>query len=103
MLPEKTELQEVLNPQRYDTVIVHDSPDDPPALSIPRQIRTFSTLIPVIFLADRFDADRAAKALSTGADYYLWDILGINCQNLLVPVIKNLVQHRRIEEEMAWG
>jgi len=67
-MPEKTELRDVLTRQRYDTVIVHDSPDDSPALSIPRQIRTFSTVIPVIFLADIFDADRAAKALSTGAD-----------------------------------
>jgi PAS domain S-box-containing protein len=86
--------------QRYDIVLVHDAAPDSPALSIPRQIRTFNTVIPVIFLTDALDADRSATALNTGADYYLWGITGENCQNLLVPVIINLVKHRRIDEQI---
>ena len=100
LLPEKTVLLEALTRQKYDIVIVHDPSADSPALSIPRQIRTFNTVIPVVFLTDTLDAGRAATALNTGADYYLWGITGENCQNLLVPVIKNLVRHRRIDEQI---
>ena len=101
LLPEKTALVEALTRQRYDIVIVHDDAADSPARSIPRQIRTFNTVVPVLFLTDTLDADRAAMALNSGADYYLWGITEENCQNLLVPVINNLVQHRRIEEQLV--
>ena len=100
LLPEKTAIREALTRQGYDIVIVHDNSADSPAIAIPRQIRTFNTVIPVLFLTDNLDADRAALALNTGADYYLWDVTEENCQNLLVPVIKNLVLHRRVEEQI---
>ena len=101
LLPEKTALQEALNRQSFDIVILHKNPGDAAEIEILRQIRILNTLIPIIVLTDTLDVDRAAIALNAGADYYLWDVTEENCQNLLVPVIKNLVLHRRIEEQMV--
>lgn len=100
-LPEKTDLRESLNRHTYDIVLVHDNSADSHGIEILRQIRTFNTTFPVIFLTDTLDVDFAALVLNAGADYYLWDIIRENYQNLLVPVIKNLVMHRRIEEQMV--
>lgn len=99
-LPEKTDIGEALSRQSHDIVIIHDNSDDYPGVEILRKIRTCNTVIPVLFLTDALDGDRAASALNTGADYYLWDVTEENHQDLLVPVIKSLVAHRRIEEQM---
>ena len=93
-LPEKTDIGEALSRQSPDIVIIHDNADDYPEIEILRKIRTCNTVVPVLFLTDALDGDCAARALSAGADYYLWDVTEKNHQDLLVPVIKNLVAHR---------
>ena len=100
LLPEKTDLPEALSQQKYDIVIVHENPGDSAAIDILQQIRNLNPLIPVIVLTDTLDGDLALQALNAGADYYLWDITRENYQNLVVPVVKNLVQHRTMEEHL---
>jgi diadenylate cyclase len=99
-LPEKTDMGEVLSRQSPDIVIIHDHSDGNPGIEILQKIRTCNTVVPVLFLTDVLNSDCAARALSAGADYYLWDVTEENHQDLLFPVIKNLVRHRRIEEQM---
>jgi len=101
LLPDKTDLREALTRQRYDIVIVYDRSAGSDGIGILSHLRTFNTVIPVLFLTETPDADRAAMALDAGADYYFWDDTGKNCQNLLVPVIKNLVSHRTVEEQIV--
>lgn len=100
-LPEKTDIGEALSRQSPDIVIIHDNSGDYPEIEILRKIRTCNTVVPVLFLTDALNVDRADRALSTGADYYLWDVTDKNHQDLLVPVIKRLVAHRRIEEQIV--
>jgi diadenylate cyclase len=99
-LPEKTDIGEVLSRQNPDIVIIHDHSDDYPGIEVLQKIRTCNTVVPVLFLTDVLNSDRAARALRSGADYYLWDVTKENHQDLLFPVIKNLVLHRQIEEQM---
>jgi diadenylate cyclase len=101
LLPEKTDLREALARKGYDIVILHENTGDSATIQILREIHTQNTLVPFIVLSDTLDDDLALKALNAGADYYLWDITDKNYRNLLLPVIKNLVQHRRIEERMV--
>ena len=101
LLPEKTGLREALTGQNYDIVVIHENPGDSAAIEILQQVRILNHLIPVIVLTDTLDSDLALRTLTAGADYYLWDITWENYPNLLVPVIKNLVQHRTMEEQMV--
>lgn len=100
-LPETADIEEALSRQGYDILIVHSRAGDSSGIDILLHIRTRDILVPFLLLTDTLDADLAARALSSGADYYLWDITEQNCQNLLVPVIKNLVLHRETEEQMV--
>ena len=99
LLPETTELREAL--ARHDIVILHENPGDSALIEILREIRIQNTLIPCIVLSDTLDADLALQALTAGADSYLWDINRENYQRLLVPVIKNPVEHRKTEEQLV--
>jgi PAS domain S-box-containing protein len=99
LLAETTDLSEALT--RYDIVIVHGDPGDSGTIEIVREIRTKNPLIPVIALSDMLDSELAHQVLTAGADYYLWDISLETCQKLLVPVIRNLVQHRKTEEQLV--
>ena len=96
LLPETTDLGEALTGQQYAIVIIHVNPGDSAAVEILRQVRTQQSLIPVIVLTDTLDRNLALQALSTGADYYLWDITRENYPDLLIPVIKKLVQHYKV-------
>jgi diadenylate cyclase len=100
-LPETTDLQDALTRERYDIVIIHDNSRDAAALEILRQVRATTSVIPVIFSTGTHDVDRAATAFDAGADYYLRDVTRETCQDLLVPVIRNLVLHRTREEQMV--
>jgi len=101
LLPEATDLREVMSRQKFDILIVHANPGDSAPFEILRQIRTQKSLIPVIVLTDTLDSDLAFRSLTAGADYYLWDITRENYDHLLVPVIKNLVQQCKAGELMV--
>jgi diadenylate cyclase len=98
LLPETNDLREALNEERYDIVIIHDNSRDAAAFGIIRQVRAMTTVVPVIFSTGMHDVDRAAMAFDAGADSYLRDVSRETCQDLLVPVIKHLVQRRTSEE-----
>ena len=95
-LPATMNLLEALTQQSYDIVIVYIHSIDSTGIEI-----LWNTQVPFILLTDTLDVDLAARALNAGADYYLWDITEEKCQKLLPPVIKNLVLHRKIEEQMV--
>jgi len=101
LLPEATDLREVMSRQKFDILIVHANPGDSAPVEILQQICTQKSLIPVIVLTDTLDSDLALRALTAGADSYLWDITRENYDHLLVPVIKNLVQHCNVREQMV--
>jgi len=101
LLPEATDLREVMSRQKFDILIVHANPGDSAPVEILQQICTQKSLIPVIVLTDTLDSDLALRALTAGADSYLWDITRENYDHLLVPVIRNLVQHCNVREQMV--
>ena len=92
---------EALAGETFDIIITHTRAGDAAGIDTLHDIRTREILVPFVLLTDTLDASLAARALGSGADYYLWDITEENYQDLLVPVIKNLVQHRKIEEQMV--
>lgn len=100
ILPDKTDLRETLLQKDYDFCIVHENSDESTGIEIVRQIHTLNPLIPIIFLTDLLDVDLGARILKAGADSYLWDITREHYQNLLVPAIKNIVQHRKTEAQV---
>jgi diadenylate cyclase len=100
LLPETNDIREALDKNEYDIVILHDGSGDPVALEMLRQVRAVATGIPVIFSTGTHGGDRAAMAFDAGADYYLRDPGREPCQDLLVPVIRHLVQHRTMEEQV---
>jgi PAS domain S-box-containing protein len=69
-------------------------------MEIIRQIRTITASLPIIFMDGAFDAGHGVSALEAGADYYLWDTGKKAVWDLLIPIIRNLVLHRRIEERL---
>jgi PAS domain S-box-containing protein len=101
LVPKTTDLREAITRQSPDIVIVHDNPRGSAGTEILSQIRDLDPLVPVVVLTGTRDVDLAARALNAGADYYLWDITRETCQKVLVPVIRNLVRHRRNEAQLA--
>jgi DNA-binding response OmpR family regulator len=100
LLPEEMDLREALSKQRYDIAMVQDDRDDVRAIETLQRIRRMDASIPLIFLTGTLDIDLGANALNAGADCYLWDYTRERYQDLLVPVIKNLVQRHRREEQV---
>jgi PAS domain S-box-containing protein len=97
-LREKADLPKAL--PGHDIVVIHDNSRGSPGIEVLREIRNQNEVIPIIFLTDSLDVDRGAMALKAGADSYLWDFARENYQDLLIPVMKNLVLHRAIDERM---
>ena len=97
-LREKADLPKAL--PGHDIVIIHENSPGSPEIEVLREIRNQNEVIPIIFLTDSLDVDRGAMALKAGADSYLWDFARENYQDLLIPVMKNLVLHRAIDERM---
>jgi PAS domain S-box-containing protein len=99
-LPETRDLREALDEHPYDIVIIHDNSRDAAAIETIQEVRAATSVLPVIFSTGTHDVARAAMAFDAGADSYLWDVTKETCQDLLVPVMKNLVLHRTIEERL---
>ncbi|HPH34550.1 MAG TPA: PAS domain S-box protein [Methanoregulaceae archaeon] len=93
-------LPDPLAGQDYDIILLYPHPGDAAAVEILRQIRTQDPLIPCIVLSDALDSDLGSAALAAGADTYYWDITKETFEKILVPVIRNLVQHRRDEDQV---
>jgi len=93
-------LPDALAGQDYDIILLYPHPGDAAAVEILRQIRTQDPLIPCIVLSDALDSDLGSAALAAGADTYYWDITKETFEKILVPVIRNLVQHRRDEDQV---
>jgi diadenylate cyclase len=101
LLPETRELQEVLSDHDYDAAVVLGGPASAPALETLQQIRSLDPSLPLIFLTETLDIDRGSASLNAGADCYLWDFTRNQFQDLMIPVIRNLVRHRRREEQLV--
>ncbi|NYT08303.1 MAG: hypothetical protein GKC05_08655, partial [Methanomicrobiales archaeon] len=101
LLPDTTDLREALEREAYDIVIVHDHSDDSAIRETLHQIRTLKSRIPVIVSTVTHDPARAAMAYGAGADSFLWDVTRETCQDLLVPVIRYLVQRCTSEERIV--
>lgn len=100
LLRDPDELRETLDREDYDIVIIHDHSDDAATLEHLRTVRTLAGDIPVIVSTGTRDPARATLAYDAGADSFLWDLTRETCRDLLVPVIRHLVLHRRIEEQI---
>ena len=100
ILPDTTDIRETLLQQNNDFCIIHENSAESTGIEIVRQVHTKNPLIPIIFLTDVLDVELGARILNAGADSYLWDSAREHYQDLLVPVIKNLVQHRKTEAQM---
>lgn len=100
-LPESADWGEALAGETFDIIITHTRAGDAAGIDTLHDIRTRKILVPFVILTDTLDASLAARALDSGADYYLWGVTEENCKNLLVPVIRNLVLHRETEEQMV--
>jgi PAS domain S-box-containing protein len=100
-LEEKSTLQETLYQQSFDIILIHEKSSHSSVIDRIHQIRKLDARIPVIVLSDTLDIDLGVRALSAGADSYLWDSASKNFQHLLVQVARNLVQHREMDEQMA--
>ncbi|MDD1713808.1 MAG: PAS domain S-box protein [Methanoregulaceae archaeon] len=100
-LPEEKELREALSDQDYDTAVVLGGPAGAPALKTLQQIRSLDPSLPLLFLTETLDVDQGSAALQAGADCYLWDYTRDRFPDLVIPVIRNLVEHRRREEQLV--
>ena len=100
LLQDPDDLRKNLDREDYDIVIIHDHSDDAATLEHLRRVRSLAGDIPVIVSTGTRDPARAARAYDAGADSFLWDLTRETCRDLLVPVIRHLVLHRRIEEQI---
>ena len=101
LLPEQTGIAEALAQDEYDIILLHLDPGDAAGTEILQQIRIQKPRIPVIAFSDMLDGDTGFIALTAGADSYLWNITRETFQKILVPVIRNLVQHHMTEEQIV--
>ena len=100
LLSDPAGLPDALAGQEYDIILLSLHSGDSAAIETLRQIRIQDPRIPCIVISDVLDSDLGSAALTAGADTYHWDIMKETFQKVLVPVIRNLVQHRRDEDQV---
>ncbi len=101
LLPETNDLGEALDQEVYDILIIHDTSDSAGAWETLRQVRAMAGSTPVIVSTGARDPARGARVFDAGADSYLWGVTRETCQDLLVPVIRYLVHHHAIDEQIV--
>ena len=100
LLSDPAGLPDALAGQEYDIILLSLHSGDSAAIETLRQIRIQDPRIPCIVISDVLDSDLGSAALTAGADTYHWDIMKETFQKVLVPVVRNLVQHRRDEDQV---
>lgn len=100
LLSDPAGLPDALAGKEYDIILLSLHSGDSAAIETLRQIRIQDPRIPCIVISDVLDSDLGSAALTAGADTYHWDIMKETFQKVLVPVIRNLVQHRRDEDQV---
>ena len=100
LLSDPAGLPDALAGQEYDIILLSLHSGDSAAIETLRQIRIQDPRIPCIVISDVLDSDLGSAALTAGADTYHWDIMKETFRKVLVPVVRNLVQHRRDEDQV---
>lgn len=82
----------------YHAIISSYALPDSDGIAFLRQVRSQDIRIPFILITGRCDPRIAAEALDAGADYYLGDTDMGALDEILLPIIKNLVKRWQIRE-----